>query len=253
MFPADRHRRILEEITSRGTALTTELAESLSVSDMTIRRDLNELHEQGLLIKVHGGATSLSNTLEPVFDVKAQQYVEEKNSIAHRAVEYVRAEQTVGFSAGSTCVLIAQQIMHVPSLTVVTNSLQVANVFYASESDATVLLTGGVRTPSDALVGPLADNNLKNLHIDTLFIGAHGADPRQGLMTPNLQEAQTNQKLIEASRQRIAVFDGSKWSVTGLATFASFQEIDVVITSKATDNEMQHIDWDALPSRVVMA
>ena len=253
MLPADRHRLILDHVDSQGTALTTELAETLHVSDMTIRRDLSELHEQGLLVKVHGGATSLSNTVEPVYDVKARQHVEEKDSIARQAVQLVRPEQTIGFSAGSTCVRIAQELLSVPSLTVVTNSLQVANVFYASESDATVLLTGGVRTPSDALVGPLADNNLRNLHIDTLFIGAHGADPRQGLMTPNLQEAQTNQKLIEASRQRIAVFDGSKWSVTGLATFASFNEIDVVITSKETDSEMQQIDWDALPSRVVRA
>src|SRR5690606_21722240 len=104
----------------------------------------------------------------------------------------------------------------VPRLTVVTNSLPVSEVLHRSgRRDQTVVLTGGVRTPSDALVGPVAVSALDGLHADMLFMGVHGLDVRHGLTTPNLAEAETNRAFIGSARRLVVVADRSKWGLVG--------------------------------------
>ncbi|MCP3425391.1 DeoR/GlpR family DNA-binding transcription regulator [Rothia sp. AR01] len=240
MLAQQRHSRILHEVQARGTVHVHDLAELLDVSAMTVRRDLAELDEQGLLNRVHGGAESAASTLEPDYAEKMSLHAEGKAAIARRAARLLHPGHSVAFSAGTTCTRIAQEVTgphRVGDLTVVTNSLPVADEFFRSRNrhrhggaaEPRVLLTGGERTPSDALVGPLADAALADLHVDLLFIGAHGAG-ESGLTTPNLNEARTNRALVRAARQVVAVFDHSKWGVTGLSGFARWSEVDTVIT-----------------------
>jgi DeoR/GlpR family transcriptional regulator of sugar metabolism len=93
-----------------------------------------------------------------------------------------------------------------------------------------VVLTGGVRTPSDALVGPVAVAALRSLHVDLLFLGAHGVDPTTGLTTPNLVESETNRALVASARHVCVLADSSKWGTIGLSTFADISEIDLFVT-----------------------
>jgi DeoR/GlpR family transcriptional regulator of sugar metabolism len=120
---------------------------------------------------------------------------------------------------------------------VVTNSVRVADVFHAAQrlsgqrqGAATVVLTGGVRTPSDSLVGPVADQAIAALHFDVLFLGVHGISVEAGLSTPNLAEAETNRRLVQSARRVVVVADHTKWGTVGLSSFAALDQVDTLVT-----------------------
>jgi DeoR/GlpR family transcriptional regulator of sugar metabolism len=125
----------------------------------------------------------------------------------------------------------------IAGLTVVTNSTTVADTISAGETKQTVILTGGVRTPSAALVGPVADATIRSLHFDQLFLGVHGMDAHAGFTTPNLAEAETNRSLISRAREVIVVADSSKWGTVGLADFGPLSVADVLITDDGLSAE----------------
>jgi DeoR/GlpR family transcriptional regulator of sugar metabolism len=205
------------------------------VSAMTVRRDLDQLARDGLVTKVHGGATSpeLSSTDEPGFDAKSVRQLAEKAAIAREAARLVQPGQAIGLSAGTTTWALAQELRVVPRITVVTNSIRVAEVFYDGGSrDQTVVLTGGVRTPSDALVGPVTVTSLTALNLDSVFLGVHGMDTKRGFTTPNLMEAETNRAFVHAARELIVVADHAKWGVVGISTFAALSQADVLVTDE---------------------
>ncbi len=103
-----------------------------------------------------------------------------------------------------------------------TNSIPVADVLYrAGRPDQTVVLTGGLRTPSDALVGPFAVSAIRELHLDLIFMGVHGMDGRSGFTTPNLMEADTNRALVSAGRRLVVLADHSKWEMVGISSIAA--------------------------------
>lgn len=159
MLARERQSYIAERVRERGAVRVSDLTRELRVSDMTVRRDLDQLARQGVVDKVHGGATlpGRSSTDEPGFEAKSAYERAEKDAIARLAATLVRPGFAVGLSAGTTTWTLAHQLLDIPNITVVTNSVQVATVFYARpRPDRTVVLTGGVRTPSDALVGPVA-------------------------------------------------------------------------------------------------
>lgn len=233
-----RHDRIVNEVDVRGAARVIDLAALLGVSDMTVRRDLEILHEAGRLVKVHGGATSVAPHVrdEPGFVVKSMRNVDEKLQIARAAALRVVPGGTVGLTAGTTTWRLAAELTTVADLTVVTNSLRVVEVFTAApRADRTVILTGGVRTPSDALVGSIAVAALRTLHVDTLFAGVHGVSARTGCTTPNLLESDTNRAFVGAARQTVVLADHTKWDVTGLSSFADLGEVDVFMTDDGID------------------
>jgi DeoR/GlpR family transcriptional regulator of sugar metabolism len=120
----------------------------------------------------------------------------------------------------------------------VTNSIGVADVLqYAARTDQTVILTGGVRTRSEALVGPFAVAALRTLHVDLVFVGVHGMDPHSGFTCPNLLEAETDRALIDAGRRLVVVADHTKWGVIGISSIARLDQADIVITDDGIASE----------------
>lgn len=228
-----RQAYILERVREQGGVRVADLVRTLGVSDMTVRRDLGELHERGLIEKVHGGAAAIpgSALFEPGFGAKSTMNEPEKEAIADAAMALVEAGTAVGISAGTTTFALARRLVEIPGLTVVTNSMPVADVLHTEgRPDQTIILSGGVRTPSDALVGPFAVDVLRALHVDTVFMGVHGLDLRAGLTTPNILESETNRALIEAGRRFVVLADSTKWGVVGISSFARLSEVDLVIT-----------------------
>jgi DeoR/GlpR family transcriptional regulator of sugar metabolism len=228
-----RQERILREVDRHGGARVSELVEILGVSDMTVRRDIEALAERGLVVKVHGGATAVSDRSadEPGFQVKSEMNPVEKSAIARAAAALIKPGASVAISAGTTTYAVAHELRTLAGLTVVTNSPHVAELLHdPARDDLQVVLTGGVRTPSDALVGPVADAALAKLHVDTLILGVHGIDEHAGLTTPNLVEGETNRALMSAARRVVVVADHSKWGVIGLCTIATLDEVDVLVT-----------------------
>jgi DeoR/GlpR family transcriptional regulator of sugar metabolism len=233
MLARQRQAFILDRVREEGAVRVADLVRELGVSDMTIRRDLEALDERGLLEKVHGGAASVAGNalFEPGFTAKSALQQREKGAIADAAVALVEPGMAIAVSAGTTTYALAQRLAQVAGLTVVTNSVRVADVLYqVGQPDQTIILTGGVRTPSDALAGPFAVAALRTVHVDLVFMGVHGMDPRSGFTCPNLLEAETDRALIEAGRRLVVVTDHSKWGVIGISSIARLDQADVLIT-----------------------
>lgn len=233
MLAVQRRTEILALLERDRTVRVSDLVSALGVSDMTIRRDLLALHEQGALEKVHGGAVVRAepSTLEPGFEAKSVRQLAHKEAIAARAAALVHPGSAIAVSAGTTTFAFARHLVAIPGLTVVTNSIWVADLLHnARVPSHTVLLTGGLRTPSDALVGPMAIAALRSLHLDTVFMGVHGMDAAAGFSTPNLLEAETNRAMIASGRRLVVVADSTKWGVVGLSSMAALSKASALIT-----------------------
>ena len=255
MLARQRQAFILDRVREDGAVRVADLVRELGVSDMTVRRDLEILDERGLLEKVHGGATSVAGTalFEPGFALKSTLQQSEKDAIADAAVGLVEPGMAIAVSAGTTTYALAQRLALVPGLTVVTNSVRVADVLHQDgRTDQTIILTGGVRTPSDALAGPFAVAALRTVHVDLVFVGVHGMDPRSGFTCPNLLEADTDRALIEAGRRLVVVADHSKWGVIGISSIARLDQADVLITDAGLSPEARAILAEAVRELIIV-
>ena len=233
MLAKQRQAYILDRVREDGAVKVADLVRELGVSDMTVRRDLEALRVLGLLEKVHGGATTSSEgtLFEPGFAVKSTLQEHEKAVIAAAASRLVEPGSAIALSAGTTTHALARRLTDVPGLTIVTNSVPVADVMYrAGRPDQTIILTGGVRTPSDALVGPFAVATLRTVHLDQTFMGVHGMETKTGFTTPNILEAETDRALVEAGRRLIVLADHTKWGMIGISSFARLDQADILIT-----------------------
>lgn len=256
MLAQQRQAVIVREVRRAGAVRVTDLVGQLGVSDMTIRRDLDVLANRGLLRKVHGGATSATadrSTEEPGFEAKSVRQLAEKEAIAVRAAALVAPGSAVALSAGTTTWTLARRLAEVPELTLITNSIRIADELQRSGwPDQTVVLTGGVRTPSDALVGPVAIQAIRTLHPDLVFLGVHGMAEHSGFTTPNLDEGETDRALAAAANRRVVLADHTKWGVVGLATIAPLNEADVVITDDGLPEEAGEVLTEQVGELIVV-
>lgn len=206
---------------------------------MTIRRDIESLAEDGLVIRVHGGAaqnpsSAPASSEEPSFDAKSRRQFVEKIGIASAALEMVKPGSAIGITAGTTTAQLATLLTDVEDLLIVTNSVAVADALPGTKrGDTTVVVTGGIRTPSRALVGPIAEAALENLHLDQLFLGVHGMSEAAGYTSPNLLEAQTLRRFASASESVVVLADHTKWGTVGLSSIGALDIADVIVTDSA--------------------
>ena len=235
MLPAERRRRILDVLDRDGTARVTDLAGELNVSEMTVRRDLDALQDDEALHKVHGGAVARhSRGEEPRSAAMATRETAEKRAIGACAAQLVENGMTVAISAGTTTLEVARLLRDRDSLTVVTNSIPIFTELTDPDaalrrSRPTVVLTGGTRTPSDALVGPVADAALASFRVDLTLLGVHGLDIDAGLTTPNMAEAATNRRLIDIGRTLIVVADHTKVGEVGANVIVGVDRADTLV------------------------
>ncbi|MFJ3699338.1 DeoR/GlpR family DNA-binding transcription regulator [Streptomyces sp. NPDC090052] len=263
LLAEQRRALILDEVRRRGGVRVNELTRKLNVSDMTVRRDLDALARQGVIEKVHGGAVPVveASTHEPGFEAKSGLELSAKEDIARAAAAMAAPGSAIALSGGTTTYALAQHLLDVPDLTVVTNSVRVADVFHAAQrvmggggqrpGAATVVLTGGVRTPSDSLVGPVADQAIRSLHFDVLFLGVHGISAEAGLSTPNLAEAETNRRFVQSARRVVVVADHTKWGTVGLSSFATLEDVDAFVTDSGLSEGAREEITEYLPGLVV--
>ncbi|RYJ29076.1 putative transcriptional regulatory protein [Streptomyces sp. L-9-10] len=264
LLAEQRRALILDEVRRRGGVRVNELTRRLSVSDMTVRRDLDALSRQGVIEKVHGGAVPVveASTHEPGFEAKSALELSAKEDIARAAAAMAVPGSAIALSGGTTTYALAHHLLDVPDLTVVTNSTRVADVFHTGQraagggggqrpGAAMVVLTGGVRTPSDSLVGPVADQAIRSLHFDVLFLGVHGISAEAGLSTPNLGEAETNRHFVRSARRVVVVADHTKWGTVGLSSFATLDQVDTLVTDSGLPAAAREEIAEYLPGLVV--
>lgn len=230
MFAHERRQEIVARARRTGRVAVTELAHALAVTTETIRRDLSQLEQAGLLRRVHGGALPVERqSLEPEVLERALTMVSEKRRIAERALEELPADGTIFLDAGTTTGVLADLMPAGRNLTVVTHSLSIA-LTLAGRPGYTVLTLGGeVRGPTLATVGPWAEGRLRGIHTDVAFVATNGLSLARGLTTPNPVEAEAKRLIIQTARRVVLLADHTKINRDFFEGFGSVADIDLLI------------------------
>ncbi len=236
MLAEERRRRIAEAVRSRGAVAVTELAAALDASEMTVRRDLRMMAQDGLLVRTHGGALLQAGLAhEPSYSDKAAQAAVEKASIAKLAAAMVRPGDSVVLGPGTTTLALARLLVDFPELTVVTNSLLVAQALIPA-ANVEVIVTGGtLRHSIHALVGPAAEESLRALRASQAFISGNGLTTERGLSTPSPLVAAADRALAAASQQTVVLADKTKLGHDTMCQTVPLDRMDVLITDSNAD------------------
>jgi DeoR/GlpR family transcriptional regulator of sugar metabolism len=239
VYPAERREFLLNLLNQKGFVSIRDLALELQVSEITVRRDLKALQREGLVEKVAGGGQPVKSSSELPFLTKRVLQQSEKARISQRALSLIEPGMTIGLSAGTTTWTLAQLIrpLNISNLTFVTNSTNVAMALHANGWTDIHLTGGQFRTPSDALVGPLAEESARRLYTDMLFLGTHGIHLDDGLSSPNVLEASMNRVMMDRANTVVLLFDHTKWGIRALAHLAMVEEVDIVITDGDSDEK----------------
>jgi DeoR/GlpR family transcriptional regulator of sugar metabolism len=233
--PERRQEQILQHLSQRYRGNVGELSELLGVTEVTIRKDLDFLEAQGLLMRVHGGAViSGRGRLEHRFAAREKENLEEKRRVAQTAAALIQSGQRVFLDASTTGLQVARLIKDRQDLVVVTNGLYTALELSFCEGITTLVLGGTMRRRSSSLVGSLTDDLTQRLRIDIGFFGARGVTARDGLMETDLDEAQLKQRMVKASNTVVGLVDASKFGAKFFSVFALPEEIDRIITDVRT-------------------
>lgn len=241
MLNEERRRSILDLVQREGRVLVKDLAKQFRTSQITVRKDLEILHSQGAIQRTHGGALPVQSgaLLDPTLREKEKLHRKEKLRIAAAAAKLVEEGQSVLLDSGTTTTAIARALKDSKRLTVITNAINIAAELAGTQIE--VILTGGTMRPNSfSLVGPIAEQTLRQLSADILFLGVDGFDTRAGLFTPNLLEAEVNRVMVQVARKTIAVCDSSKFSRRSLCNIMPPSSVDQVITDKQiTKSDLQ--------------
>lgn len=236
MMIAERRRLILQEARAHGIVALRDLVELLGTSEPTVRRDLRALAAQGLLRRTHGGAMLISGPAhEPTYSEKAAQAAAEKSAIAALAATLIQPGDSVILGPGTTTLALAAKLVAVPELTVVTNSLLVAQALQSAPAIDVVVTAGSLRRSIHALVGPATEHTLAGLRATRVFISGNGMCVDRGLTTPNMLVAAADRALAAAGRDVIVLADYTKIGVETMCQTLRLDQMALLITDTHAD------------------
>ncbi|VBB07543.1 lacr bacterial regulatory protein hth signature [Lucifera butyrica] len=234
MFAEERKNQIQQMVKSGTPVKVNELSLLFQVSESTIRRDLQELEDTGLLQRTHGGAISLKPSFELSFQEKEVRQLEEKRKIAQAAARLVEEGESILLDAGTTTLEIAR-LLQGKDITVATNSMDVAQIFLDDNRVEVLLLGGTWRKTTRSLVGYVTNETLQRVHFHKVFLAANAVDLSFGVTTPNLNEAETKRHMIKAADQVILVVDHTKFGQKDLSRICRLDEVDLILTDDGLD------------------
>ena len=233
MLNEERRRAILDLLSRQGRVLVTELSGHVETSQVTIRKDLEVLHAHGMVHRTHGGALPCRDGVleDPTLREKEKLHRHEKLRIADSAASMVKEGQVIILDSGTTTTAIARALRSFRNLAIITNAVNIATELAGTAVE--VILTGGtLRKNSFSLVGPIAEETLRRLSADLLFLGVDGFDVHYGLSTPNLLEAKVNRVMVEVAKRTVAVCDSSKFGRRSLSLIVPTSGLQEVITDR---------------------
>lgn len=241
---SQRMRTILALLAAEDVVVPIEeLARRLEVSAPTIRRDLADLDDLGLVLRTHGGARAIDARVEVPVRFRDTQFHEAKRRIAVRVAEMIPAgPYAIAVNGGTTTAAVAKELSNRSELTIVTNSLTTATEI-ASRPNLQVIMTGGiVRSSSFEAVGALAENTFSAINVGTAILGTDGISAQGGATTHDEREARTNLAMVSHAQRVIVVADGSKVGRVTLARVAELGQIhDLVTDSSADPRELERL------------
>lgn len=235
MLRANRMAAILELIAEAGSLDVARISSDLAVSPATLRRDLKALHDQGLLVRTHGGAVASGVGLELPLRHREARHQREKRAIGKLAAELVPDGAVVGMTGGTTATEVARALKNDAGITVVTNALNIATELVLRPSLRVVVVGGAARHTSYELVGPAAELVIERYHLDISFIGVDGLTVEEGCSTYDEMEAHTDHAFINRARRTIVVTDSTKLGRRTFARICHTGEISDLVTDSAAD------------------
>jgi DeoR/GlpR family transcriptional regulator of sugar metabolism len=239
VYLEERRQAIRELVQAEGRATVADLSERFGVSEVTIRVDLQALADQGLLIRTHGGAIPVGYGLQELSLVKRrQQQVSQKARIARAGADLVRDGEAVFLDSSSTTLAMVDAIKPRRDLTVVTNSLVVAQELLGLPNLTVVMPGGTLHHDTVSLIDADGLALLEGYNIAKGFFGAHGLTLEDGLTDVSEAEAHVKQSLVRMCRQVICVLDSTKWGRAGVASFAEIADANTVITDDAAPADL---------------
>jgi DeoR/GlpR family transcriptional regulator of sugar metabolism len=240
LFLQERLDQIVSLLQREGRVSVADLSDHFGVSAVTIRNDLASLQQQGLLVRTHGGAVARPdlNMEPPVFSLRKELHLAEKERIGRAAAALVRDGDSIALDASTTAWQVARHLKERRELTVVTNGLFVALEFLDSPGVTVVMPGGSLRAASASLVGELGACILERYHVQKGFFGAGGFTLEEGLTDTNQYEVELKQRMVERSKEVIAIVDSSKWGQVTFASLASVTQLDRIFSDDAAPAEM---------------
>jgi DeoR family transcriptional regulator, fructose operon transcriptional repressor len=228
----ERETRILNMLGDQPQVSVGHFAKTLSISEATVRRELQDMEERGKLRRVHGGATLSGVHNEPLFDDKQSRNSDAKRRIAEAALARVNDNSSIYLDGGSTVLTLAKLLHKRRNLTIVTNSLMAAASLMET-SHRLILVGGEFRSLSRTLVGPLTGPLIESLHVDIAFMGTMGFSLEQGMTTTDPNESYTKAAIMRRATQVVLLMDGSKFGRSALARSGGASEVNTLITDAA--------------------
>ena len=230
---AERKKMIMDVLNAESKVEVVKLADELEVSEVTIRRDLLIMEEQGLLAKTYGGAVKLEQTLlETMYRDKARKTTKEKETIGKYASELVKKGDVIFFDTGTTTVQIAKNLKSMSNITVVTNSLLVLSELRASRNINITLLGGNYRVGSFDLSGPLAERSIETFRANKAFLGTDGISIDGGVTSGDIYTAKVTELMCRSANEVIIVADHTKIGKDSFSKYSDIKDIDKLITDK---------------------
>ena len=248
MKPHQRHVQILQLLREKGFVFVVDLSQRMDVSPMTIRRDLDELQEIGLLTRYHGGASLAPERgdMEWPFMLREKEQLEQKQRISQKAASYVQDGDVVILDGGSTVLQVAKHLVQ-DRLTVVTNCLPTLSTL-SSRPNVNLIATGGTfYWDNQCFIGPIAVHTIKSINANICIMGTSGLSLKNGMTNRKIDEAEVKRAMIEAAEKKILVMDSSKMNCNTLATVGPVEMIDILVT----DNGLGPADKEAIEARGV--
>jgi DeoR family fructose operon transcriptional repressor len=241
LFAEERKREIVDLVNRNNKVTVPDLVQIFAVSPATIRNDLRDLQQAGLLKKTHGGAMKIdfpSVGFERESDLKSNDQMKQKQAIARKALEYIDDGDIIILDTGTTSLEIAKILNNKKNLTVVLNDIKIAGCLEECEGIQIILLGGTLRKKFHCTIGPIATKTLSDLSVDKVFLATNGLSVNKGCTTPDLHQAELKKIMAEVASQVIVLSDSTKIGVDSFAQFVSLAEIDVLITDSRINQEL---------------
>jgi DeoR/GlpR family transcriptional regulator of sugar metabolism len=239
MLKSARHTRIRHLVEKQGHVSVTELNDLFDVSDATIRRDLDELAKEGWVRRTHGGAMKVERAGKepPILQRQGEQAVH-KERLGKAAAALVKRGNTIFLGSGSTVHQIARNLHHVPELTVITNSLNIANELADRENIELIIIGGMFRRSERSLVGHIAEQAIREFRADHVFMGMRGIDPQHGFTSDYMPEAATDRAIMTIAPHVVIVADHTKLGVVSTVFLAPVNAAHLIITDQEAPPEI---------------
>lgn len=235
----NRKEQILNILKEKKSVRILDLSKQLKVSRETVRKDIMEMEEEGLLKKTYGGAVLDEVNAETDYERRRAENEVKKESIAERAYQFIEPGDTIYLDYGTSTYALAKKLVDFEDLTVVTNSIPIVNVLIHSPGIQLIILGGSVRKNEDSLFGTFGLNNAKEIFVDLGFFGCAGIDIKSGVTNYHMGEIEISKVMVHHSKTVILLADDTKFGKSALYKTSDLDDLDIVITTDIKELEVE--------------